>query len=213
MAERQDALRESFIGILIIDVMIAQRRWKENDVQSTRRDLIRTMFAAIEGLVWEYREQVRSDAKVIDDLPIIVDLALLEKSYTVSETGKVTEQQRFVSLTTMIRLVTKVAEIICPGLKVDFSDAGWASLKIALKIRHRVTHPKKIADLSISEEDILTAEKGFFWILDMTASVQECLLSNQKQYLASFSDILAKLQAGDPETVAAYEKQLLKLDD
>jgi hypothetical protein len=204
---------ESLMLMLTTDVINARKRWRQNDNQSTRRDLIRTMFAAIEGYVWEYRQNILQSAKTMDSLPITIEMALLEKSYTVSETGRISDQPRFISLTAMFRLATRVAEKHSPALKIDFSNNGWECLKAALKVRHRITHPKSVADLQILDKDLATAEKGFFWLVEVIAEVIETSLATDKGFLLSFSDFLAKLQAGDPETVAAYEKQMQLLDD
>lgn len=64
----QRAFREEFLGILMHDVLLAIQRRNLDDTQATRRDLIRTMFAAIEGASWEYREHVRSVATDLESL-------------------------------------------------------------------------------------------------------------------------------------------------
>jgi hypothetical protein len=107
-------IRDSFAGILIQDVISALERLEEGGSQTNKRDLIRTLFAAIEGLVWIYREDVRSVANTIEPLSPIMELAFAEKIYSVDEKGILQEQKRFISIPAMIRLTSRVAEQICP---------------------------------------------------------------------------------------------------
>jgi hypothetical protein len=213
VSKRLHEPNESFLRILTIDVILSQMRRAENDTQSNRRELVRTMFAAIEGYVWNYRDEVRSFAESMDDLPAAREFVLLEKSYFVTEAGTVKEQPRFLTLTAMIRLVTNVAQRLCPTLKVDFGDGGWANLKAAVKARHRITHPKTIADLTISDIDIATVDRGFCWVLETSTYVLTAALTEQKYHLFALESFFAELQAGDPIAVAAYEEQLLRSND
>jgi hypothetical protein len=210
--DRPKAVSESLMLMLTMDVISARKRWRQDDSQSTRRDLIRTMFAAIEGYVWEYRQNILQSAKAMDNLPITLEMALLEKSYAVSETGRVSDQPRFISLTAMFRLVTRVAERHSPALKIDFSNHGWDCLKAALKVRHRITHPKSVADLQILDKDIAAAEKGFLWLVEVIAEVVEISLATDESFLLSFEDLFAKLQAGDQAALELYNKAKAELD-
>ena len=90
--ENPDSVRETFFGILTQDVILSMERQERSDTQATRRDFIRTMFAAIEGYVWKYREHVRSVISDIGTIPALTELALSETSYTVTENGKVEAQ-------------------------------------------------------------------------------------------------------------------------
>jgi hypothetical protein len=66
--ELHRVFREDFLGILLHDVLQSMQRRTASDTQASRRDLIRTMFAAIEGASWEYRKRVRDIAVELDRL-------------------------------------------------------------------------------------------------------------------------------------------------
>ena len=208
-----NALRDKFFVILMQDVMRSFERARADDCQASRRDLIRTMFAAIEGSVWEYREHVRSTVDTVAEISPIMALALSETSYTVSETGKLTEQKRFISIIAMIRLLTRIAEENCAGLKVDFSDVGWSSLKQGIIIRNRITHPKRQEDLNIVDDDIETSKAGFFWLLNMIVTVMAATNERASQYLDNLRLFTQQLKNGDPKALAAYQTQLLSNRD
>ena len=210
--EDPDSVRETFFGILTQDVILSMERQERSDTQATRRDLIRTMFAAIEGYVWKYREHVRSVMSDIDTIPVLTELALSETSYSVTENGKVEAQTRFITLTSMIRLVSRLAEEHCPGLQVDFSKAGWSHLQQAIKIRNRITHPKSKSDLEVTPQDVAIIHVGFFWLLKTIESVIESTNLDSARHLADLKLFADRLFSGDPKAIAEYEAAFRTLD-
>jgi hypothetical protein len=202
-------LNDSFMGILIHDVIAALERREANDDQTSRRDLVRTTFAAIEGVVWIYREDVRSVANTIEPLSPIVELAFAEKTYSVDERGYVQEQPRFISMSAMIRLASRVAEQICPELKIDFGVSGWTDLQLAIKVRNRITHPKNISDLDVTNGDIKITESALLWFLNLQVNVMSATLSASIQYHSKFRILLQKLKAGDEKVLAQYRAVLM----
>jgi hypothetical protein len=209
MADKRNAtgtedLRETFFGILAFDVLVALERVEAQDTQTARRDLIRTLFAAIEGFVWEFRAHVREIADAVDDIPPLLAMALNETSYSVSENGKLVEQQRYIALPSMVRLATNLAQTLCQDLKVDFSVDGWADLKRTIALRNRITHPKSKADLNITTDDTTIAWSGFRWILGHVAHVMETTIAAQADYLRQFKILAERLEAGDPVAIEAY---------
>jgi hypothetical protein len=199
-----DDLRETFFGILAFDVLVALERVEAHDNQTARRDLIRTLFAAIEGFVWEFRGHVREIADTVDEIPPLLAMALNEASYSVSESGKLVEQQRFIALPSMVRLATNLAQTLCHDLDVDFSVDGWVDLKRTIAIRNRITHPKSKADLNITTDDTKIAWSGFKWLLGHVAFVMETTITVQADYLRRFRILAEQLEAGDPIALEAY---------
>lgn len=206
--DSHSAFRDTFFGILSHDVVICWERIEVADTQATRRDLIRTMFAAIEGYVWEYRAFVKSIVNDIGTIPPIMELALTETSYSVNDQGRLEEHIRPIPVTSMIRLVTKLAEEHCPELKTDFSNAGWSNLKQTIKIRNRITHPKSASDLEVTPEDIAISQAGFFWLLALIADVMEATKNASANHLAALRSVVEKLISGDPQTLADYQAAL-----
>jgi hypothetical protein len=50
-----------------------------------------------------------------------------------------------------------------PGL---YKEAGWSKLIEGERIRNRITHPKTVFSIDISEEELLTLREGGQWIYD-----------------------------------------------
>ena len=204
----QQVFRENFLVILMHDVLLALERRDLEDVQATRRDLIRTMFAAIEGASWEYRDHVRSVATDLDMLPPLVEMALSETTYRVAENGEIDEQVRYISMPAMIRLTTRLAESICPGFELDFKNDGWASFKTSIKIRNRITHPKSISDLEITDAEITVCQSAYFWIINLLLYFTELTLLESSRRTKLLKQFVDKLITGDKVALAEYQAAL-----
>jgi hypothetical protein len=205
-------VRETFLGLLIGDVIAALERMGVDDSQAARRNLIRTMFAAIEGLVWELREHVRSIAKDIGELPALTELALTETSYAVSNRGEIVSQQRFLPLSVGVRLATLVAQQSSPALTSDFGARGWSDFNQSIIVRHRVTHPKTMTDLKIDQHEIDRAKSALAWLMRHVETVMRATLDTQKAYLADLNELADALIGGDPVALAQYREAMRSLD-
>ncbi len=201
-----EKLRVTFLGIVTRDVLVAHKRLEHDESQTSRRDFIRTLFAAVEGIVWQFRENIRGAAEDLGELSPQLAMALTETSYSVGENGKLIEQQRFIPLPTMIRLVTNVAKELAPALEIEINGEGWGDLKRTIVIRNRVTHPKGISDLNISSDDTKAAWSGLFWLLSYVERVMEAVCTAQADYLHHLKTLVKELKAGDPAALEAYRK-------
>jgi hypothetical protein len=198
-----DSDHVEFLRILADDVQHALDR---TDTESERRNLLRTIISAAEGVSWIYRTHVLSIAKEFDAATPLMDLAFSEATYSVNEQGNIIEQARYISLTAMIRLTTKVAQSLCADLNVDFGSQGWQSLRDTIRLRNRITHPKNAADLSISLKEIDDAKTGFFWFLDMSMHVMEATTREFSSLVVDMGEVVEKLKSGDPDTLALYHR-------
>lgn len=161
--------QHEFARILIDDIGVALGHLVKENTPAHRRELVRTHFAAVEGIIWELRQHVLGGATI--QLSPYERAALEEESYTVNERGDVNVVSRGLPIPTAIRLIVKTVQRYRPNFKVDFSDAGWGHLNEAIKVRHRLTHPKSLEDLAVSDDDILRTALGFRWLLDLRVGV------------------------------------------
>ena len=208
-----EELRETFMRTLALDVLITLDRLEKDDKQASRRDFIRALFAAVEGMVWQFREEIRSSAEELTELPPMMAMAMTEMSYSVSENGKLIDQQRFIPLPTMIRLVTNVAKELAPSLHTPFDKTGWADLKRTIVIRNRITHPKGISDLHVSLEDTKVGWSGLIWLLEHIEYVMKAVCAAQVEYLDQLKVLVGELKAGDPAALESYRKTFEALND
>jgi hypothetical protein len=198
----------TLIALLIDDVIAARNRLAGADSQTARRDVVRASLAAMEGYVWEVRQHIASTLAELEELTPMADLALREISYLVTTDGKIVEQPRWLPLPTAIRLVVSQAMLVSPEIQVDFSEAGWSYLRQAVTVRNRITHPKLIDDLTITDGDLKAVASGLSWVVATGNYVMASTNLAFVRYNVAFRDMLDRLKAGDPDALAAYQAAL-----
>ncbi|HZF46195.1 MAG TPA: hypothetical protein VEZ26_07665 [Sphingomonadaceae bacterium] len=206
-------LQNDFTSVLVLDVVAAMKRYRVEKTQANSRDLIRSIFAAVEGSVWLYRQHVTSIAKSIEAITREEELALAETAYLVNANGTISEQMRFIPLPALIRLTTRIANRVDPRTGTRFDVPGWESFQRAIAIRNRITHPKTKSDLLVSERDVDTCYAAFFWLLQLTQSGMEAVVSAFRAHAEEMREIFEKLKAGDPEITTLYHRAQMYLDE
>lgn len=197
-------LAEGFASILLADVASAMHRYENEKSQQARRDMIRALFAAIEGYIWLYREHVVDVAKSMSALTVEEESALSELDHRVSEQGKIVTQPRFLPTLSAFRLTTRIASRLNPALTISFDTGDWDRLRAAISVRNRITHPKRETDLSIGDDDLKIAQSAFYWVMDATLGAREATNEASRQHNAELRAILSGLEDGDPAIWAEY---------
>ena len=202
-----------FVRILLEDVQEALDLAVKGCSPSVRRSVLRTVISAAEGVSWNYRSYILSVAREIGRATPLMELAFAEASYAVNERGDLVEQARYISLTAMIRLTTKVAQSICSDLTIDFGVGGWSDLKNAISARNRITHPKSAEDLVVSEKEIETVKVGFFWFLEMSSYVMDEVTKEFSIHVHMAREVLGLLKEGNPDILDLYNRVHQDHDD
>lgn len=171
---------------------------------SANRNLVRTIYAAIEGVAWLFADHVASVAKDTADLTAAEELALSERGYQVTTQGKVTEQVRFIALPSLIRLAANIASRIDPEFKVDFGTDEWNRFLRGLAVRNRITHPKTSKDLEVSGAEVAMTIAALHWSLELTERGMKLTVDALRNYNEQISNLVKNLEAGDPETWEEY---------
>jgi hypothetical protein len=208
-----DVVEENFTSILLSDVIAAFDRHHESGSQANKREFIRTAFAAIEGLTWIFREHAIETAQHTAQLKRDEEIALSEISYQISESGRITRQQRYLPLLATIRLTARIANRVAPEYEIDFSNDAWDKLRQTIRIRNRITHPKTAQDLILTEDDIRISLAALFWFLEETGQTMVAINFAAKEHLGRLDEILQNLKAGDAETLAEYHAAARSLGD
>jgi hypothetical protein len=199
---------DSFLGILLGDVSKAMERQRLADGQAERRDTVRTSFAAIEGLAWMFRERVISVAESTYGLEPEERQALAEIAYSVDQQGHITTQSRFIPFLAGIRLSARICARLSPELEIDFAGIAWQRFKGAVAIRNRITHPKSIDDMLLSDIEVNNCVSVLFWFLEVSTAVGEATNRALNVYLGELDEVMRLLRSGDPATIALYERLL-----
>jgi len=198
-------VRENFLLILIEDVVIATDRKAAADTQANRRELVRSTFAAIEGMIWAFRIEVASAANDLDLLLPDEERALEESVFQVTSNGSVFKQDRYIPLLPSFRLACRIAQRIDKSIAIDFGGGGWRDMQGALQVRNRVTHPKSLDDLTIDEADLQLCRNALYWLAEVSLTVQSAITVALATFVDQMWEIIAGLKSGHPGILAEYE--------
>ncbi|HQS70999.1 MAG: hypothetical protein B7Y36_04195 [Novosphingobium sp. 28-62-57] len=204
------AVERAFLTTLMIDADAAIRRFRdpENDIQQARRELVRSVHATIDGVVWAFREHVRSSAREMDMLTAAEEAVLSETSFQVNERGMISAQTRYLPLLGAVRLAARIATKINSNFTPDFGGSDWRGFIEAVATRNRLTHPKTISDLEVTDEEANQVIGSFFWLLEMAVAAMESSNEAVRNYTKEFSEIIHGIKVGDPNVIAEYRNAL-----
>ncbi len=195
------------------DVLVSLEQMQTDATAAAQRNFVRTLFAAVEGTAWEYREYVRGIAEDVGALTSEADAALKAETYIVTDTGRIVSQPRYLSLVATIRLTTRLAQSLNPALSVDFGERGWSALKATIALRNRLTHPKHLDDLQITARDVSQAWASLLWLTGIVVEAMSATNRELVRYTAEFRELVDDLIARKPEALAEYRAALLAHDD
>jgi hypothetical protein len=198
----------AFYAMLAEDAADALKNLDSDNSELAKRNFVRSAFAAIEGLLWQFRRQVELSIESERDLTVIERAAFNDKSYAIGENGNLQEQTKIIPMTAMFRFSVRAAEMQYNQILVDFSDINWSTFKAAIAIRNRITHPKNVGDLSLSDQDVTTVKDGLFWLLETILHVLKQLNLAAIEHNEIARKVLADLKSGDPETLSEYQRLL-----
>jgi hypothetical protein len=193
-----------FVAELAGDVGRALHRRNHDDSQAARRDLVRTLFAAIEGVSWMFKEHVADALRQMDSLSPEEEIALSEDFHFVNDNGKITTQRRHLSTPATIKLAARLAKRADPNLNIDLGSEGWSKLRDAVSVRNRITHPKRPADMSLGDDEVSSCLVAFYWLLEVATDAMEASIGAMRVHTRVARELLAELQAGDARAWQEY---------
>ncbi len=89
-----------------------------------------------------------------------------EREVKLTAEGDVEQRAAKIPLETNIRFAFKLlAKASGVSTVLDVSGPEWQSLQRAIKVRDRITHPKTISDLAISDAELSDVVIGFRWLV------------------------------------------------
>jgi hypothetical protein len=130
------------------------------DYEYHGRQLVRAILAYIEGVtysvkLWAIMKCTEAGVEVSDH----ERYAALELDADLNDKGEIEERRAKQRLVASIRFAFRLLERAQPG-SVSFDpakDAWWSDLLKTIRVRDRLTHPKKPEDVDISPDELMTA--------------------------------------------------------
>jgi hypothetical protein len=187
----------AFAVALSADIEEARKALDDNDSQFLRRGYIRALFAAIEGMTHflkqyaleeggRYRGSHYSDAEIA---------MLKEESYTVNSKGQASIQVKFIPIEDNFRFALDMfMRVYGTSLALELGGVGWHSFKKSLAIRNRITHPRRLADLAITDKELSAVRETHTWFDGTIGRHFEAAIEAEKALLDRSQTSLEKLE-------------------
>ncbi len=155
------------------DLEAVERSGTKEDQHFRRRAYARAVFAAIEGSCECFRRQafVAECNKVPKHVALGKLSVLAGETYYVTDKGKIRAQKlRLPFLNHVLLSLTSYAEAQGVTYRTQKGNQ-WHRIKKSLAVRDRITHPKKLSQLAITEEEVADIEFSLKWFLNEIACV------------------------------------------
>jgi hypothetical protein len=122
--------------------------------------------------MFRHFEKVRAGAGFSD-----AEILLLKDwTYRLTDKGEVEFERAKLSLKSNLQFAFRMyAKAAGVEYSLPKGEAEWDKFKRSIKIRDRLTHPKKPADLQVSDEDMRMVAEAYVWIFDCQVAFLETL--------------------------------------
>ena len=177
---------EATMSVLAGDVKKCMEEFHAEDNQFWRRTFVRSTFALIEGNTFRMKQYALTQSHLFTGAEVAL---LKEESYELNEKGIAYEQPKYVNISRNIRFAFQsFAHSFHSNYTLKVDDKGWDCFKKALKVRDRLTHPKGLNDLNITDQEINDAMVALSWysksfgeLFEMLRTVVENEISRREQ--------------------------------
>jgi len=179
-AEAVEELKRVYAA-LNADVVTAHAAVMQSGTEFNQRTLIRTYFAHIEGLAYQLRKVTLASLEGTEFLSDGDRAILKEERFQLSPQGSAEARDNFQTmLPTLLFSLRVYAKNHGATFVPRTGDNGWSCLRKAVDIRDRLTHPKSLADLVVTEKDGAIFAAGVKWWNDSLRELfAECEKADQ----------------------------------
>lgn len=167
--------------------------------QPGRRTAFRTAFAAVEGITYYFKQQALRDP----DRYSPEELALLrEEGYGLSLAGEVSVTfRRLPSVYNFFFAARMAIRPLQPDVVIDRRDPGLLAFTRSIQVRHRITHPKRLADLHITDDELRSLGEGLKWCYGLLIRFEEAVVAEMRKAQEEISEIVQEFKVS-PEVEA-----------
>jgi hypothetical protein len=144
------------------DVEAARAAMASNDTQFARRQFVRATFAKLEGLTSTLKQLCLRSPTTYSP----AETALLcEETFSLDDKGEPRVSASHLKLAANIRFAFCMYARSCNvRFSLATSESGWNGLKLAMVVRNRLMHPRKLEDLAVSKAEVEAASRASAWI-------------------------------------------------
>jgi hypothetical protein len=145
------------IMVLATDADACEAEVTRTGSSLAKRNFVRALFAWIEAISYLMRrvvwEKLSKQPLTPESIPKL--LAASERAYSVDGQGEVVETKLMTRTSNNLAFsLRSFANVVGLSLTINKGNRNWQSYSEALKIRDRITHPKRLEDLELTDADI-----------------------------------------------------------
>lgn len=148
------------------------------DQQTIRRMYIRLFISQVEGII----ATMKSEALEWPSLSLGEQVSLNEASYDVADNGAVVQRPNFPKFLNNVRfafqIYAKSQDITCDP---DYGGQGWEHFREAVNIRNRLTHPKRVQDMTISDTEMSAVDAAHNWFVETYRKLLNAVIDKLKE--------------------------------
>lgn len=130
------------------------------------RTCLRTLFSELEAKMFLFHELLlHMHDKSMLELSTEEILILKEQSCSVGHNGKIYTSQKFIPFKDNLLFTLSLSErFLNKDVFRDTTDPKWQDVLALIEIRNRITHPKKMSDLQISDREVKIFDRAQDWL-------------------------------------------------
>lgn len=154
---------------LLCDLKQAKYHLEELDNQFYRRAFCKAFLSYIEGTANGFREIVLILLAAEGADPTEKEKWFLtERKDKIADDGVIVSIPHFAPiLESLTYLIEEFSSLRFGDFEFDKKDENWFGLTQALKIRNRITHPKDVIDLHISDKELESLKRSSEWFCNL----------------------------------------------
>jgi len=146
------------------------------------RAAVSVLFAGIEGSLFVLKQMFHDVPQLNASLRPEDTGFLREKipSPYLNDNGTVDLKNAKIPLGTNVRFLERISNEVL-GTHLDIVNSGhWDDFKDAVRVRDRVTHPRSVDDMGVSEEELKLMTRVFFAFVDFFGDIIAALKASNK---------------------------------
>jgi len=158
--------------------------------QYSRRTLVRTLFAMIEGVVFALKQRVLEEHRIGRiELSTAEYAVLAEESYDLKDSGQTKTSSNHQRPKANVKFAFPIhARALGGHFELQPSleqDPRWQSFCRSIEIRNRLVHPKSLEDLIVSDSDLKDVLDAAAWFRGQLDRIDTIAWDAVKQLLSA----------------------------
>jgi hypothetical protein len=174
-------------------------------ISGTRRRLfVRSVFASIEASVYALKQEALSAPEAASRLSDAERALCSEQAFDLNDGGDVVARPAKLRFLPNLRFAFAVsAKVLGQESRLQTGDPRWEALTRSVKLRDRLTHPKRLADLTVTDAEFGDCLVVLVWFeVLMTGALIDHLMRDIEKRAETdeaVASVLRSLKADLPE--------------